>query len=210
MASSAVPLPPEALAELAPNGRVEAVLVTNRSGGIIHSKYYCGPLTEPAEAMAWQQALFEVTKDEWSDLVNETQRVAVDAAGRILLYSGVGEVLIFLAGTGECEELTLSEVMVALIGVLKLVCAKDKKGLITQSEIVAHYDQLCLMMGTLIHRGVIEFLDVTEIELLSRGAYEEQIKRMKRDKPLPEDFIVPRLRPELPGTARLKKGGKTK
>lgn len=46
----------------------------------------------------------------------------------------------------------VSQTLTLVISILKLVSAKDKKGIVSQSELIAHYDQLCLMLGTLLHK----------------------------------------------------------
>lgn len=48
--------------------------------------------------------------------------------------------------------LTVGQTLESVVGILKVVSAKDKKGIVSQSELVAHYDQLCLMLGVLIHK----------------------------------------------------------
>jgi len=175
---------------------IHHLLITSRAGGVLFSKFYDIPSLTNDERAVWHSQLFSVTKEEWNDAVNEIQRITMHG-DKYIVFTGVGELLVFLTGSGADDELILSEALQAVVGVLKLVCQKEKTKPLSEAELVAQYDVFSMCLTEVIHKGMVQVLEPALAEALSRGAYEEIAKKgLKKEKPVSHDeLIIARRRP---------------
>lgn len=80
---------------------VESLLVINLAGNILHSMYSD---TNPSLARQYEQFLFKETSKVWNkSVLLGKQTIAL--AGVFVVFQRVGELIIFISGSNEIDEI---------------------------------------------------------------------------------------------------------
>lgn len=78
-----------------------------------------------------------------------------------IVFVAIDEIIIFLSGSGDDDELSLAETLRGLIVNLQHA---TKKGKLTESAVIEYYPKICLRVDSIISNGVVNTLDPALIE----------------------------------------------
>ncbi|EGG21687.1 hypothetical protein DFA_01573 [Cavenderia fasciculata] len=138
---------------------INSLLITNLNGNIVFSKYYNSFNEEKQNE--FEKILYQLTKDEWIHSKNE-KHLITEFAGNIIVFTNVGELLLFLCGSSdEYDELALSDIMNPIVECLKDVC--KKKG-VSELFFIEQIPKFVLYIDEIIQRG---YLDQVQFEIVS-------------------------------------------
>ncbi|KYQ90982.1 hypothetical protein DLAC_11699 [Tieghemostelium lacteum] len=153
---------------------INNLLITNLNGNIVFSKYY-NILTEEKQ-IEFEKLTYQFTKDEWSFAKGE-KHLVTEFSGNKIVFTNVGDLMIFLCGSNEYDELALSEIIFPLMETIKEVC--KKKG-VTEAHFIEQIPKFVLYLDEIIQKGQI---DQTQIEsILNYSA-------LKHDQPIKKETI---------------------
>jgi len=144
------------------------VIVVRSTEAILLSRFYGA--VERASALLqaqWIQTVRDATQSRWdSAYENGGEQVAV-CAGKYVVYSGtlddgrLGDLLFFVAGTEEYDELALLEIVQALMACLRasLLANAPRGAFLNEIVITEQYHIACLVLDEMINQGVLEHTD---------------------------------------------------
>ncbi|CAM9508685.1 unnamed protein product [Ascophyllum nodosum] len=179
---------------------MHSVLITNREGKILLSRYFdtrqgslpplvAGVSENAAEfesgsdsgaasmirdrAMAMRSSESEVlgqTRHLWTKGTAEYPQVARVKGGLIIVFGAVGDLLVFLCGCREYDELILADILAALAKIITTLCKQGNKGqtateaaLMSNSGTGSTYSKACLAIDEMLPGGILETLDVDTV-----------------------------------------------
>jgi len=141
---------------------LHSVLFVTQQEKVVLQKFYGARETSSYLAQAqWVQTLRELTHARWAQACQPGgEQVAVSGATTVV-YTGAGggdKLLLFLAGSDEYDELTLLEVVRAILEALRSAFggAQGKVEQITEATMIEHYHTACLVLDEMINDGVLE------------------------------------------------------
>ncbi|GAM18861.1 hypothetical protein SAMD00019534_020360 [Acytostelium subglobosum LB1] len=151
---------------------IYSLLITNINGNVLLSKNYNAASDE--KQMEYEKSLYQLTKDEWTFAKNERHLVAeLTSSATIVVYTNVGELMLFLAGSSETyDELALSDILNPISECLKDVC---KKKAVTELLFIEQIPKFVQYLDEIIQRGI---LDQTQFESISNYS---QLKHDKKE-----------------------------
>lgn len=77
------------------------------------------------------------------------------------MFIAVDEIIVFVAGSDDDDELSLAETLRGLITNLQHI---TRKGKLTESAMIEHYPRICLCVDSMISNGVVNSLDQNLVE----------------------------------------------
>ena len=138
---------------------IQSLILVNRiSETILFSRYYDN--SSIYSQRVWERHLRILTYDDWSN-VTDNQELVVTEGARLVVYSGLGDVVCFIAGTEEHNELVLVEVARAILEVLRQVCGSK----VTSASVEASKVDMALYFDEMISpSGDLQRLDKTDLK----------------------------------------------
>lgn len=144
------------------------VIVVRSTETILLSRFYGAAERGSALVQAqWIQTVRDATQARWDvALEGGGEQVAV-CQGNYVVYSGtvndgrVGDLLFFVAGTDEYDELGLLEIVQALMACLRgaLLANAPRGAFLTEIVITEQYHVVCLVLDEMINGGILEHTD---------------------------------------------------
>jgi len=141
---------------------VESLIVINMAGNILHSSYFSS--TADA-ARKYEQSLFKETSKIWNkQIMLGKQTIAF--ADVSVVFQRLGELIIFVSGSDEADEIILAELHETILKVLNELL----NGVITEKELlnVENYGKFLVCLDEILSRGVIENMDAESVLKLSK------------------------------------------
>eukprot|EP01094_Clydonella_sp_ATCC50884_P018743 TRINITY_DN3524_c0_g1_i1.p1 TRINITY_DN3524_c0_g1~~TRINITY_DN3524_c0_g1_i1.p1 ORF type:complete len:197 (-),score=68.00 TRINITY_DN3524_c0_g1_i1:81-671(-) len=137
-----------------------SVIITNSDLQILWKRYYDG--RDQDERKEWEQLVYDsVTLEDAKAEVFQLQMISQNGQEVFLVYTGMNDIYLFVAGVDECDELTTSSVLSNVIEFLKANCASKTKE-VTAASVGDHYEQLCFALDAMIsNSGVVDMLDLS-------------------------------------------------
>ncbi|EGC36180.1 hypothetical protein DICPUDRAFT_151407 [Dictyostelium purpureum] len=153
---------------------INNLLITNLNGNSVFSKYY-NNLNEEKQS-EYEKLLYQFTKEEWGNAKNE-KHLVTEFSGYITVFTGVGDLMLFLCGSDEYDELALSDILIPIVESLKDIC--KKKG-VTEAYFIEQIPKFILYLDEIIQRG---HLDQVQLESI------QNYFALKHDQPLKKDNV---------------------
>ncbi|KAJ4458686.1 hypothetical protein PAPYR_5445 [Paratrimastix pyriformis] len=135
---------------------VHSLLVGTRSGEVLLAKYYQELSTE--QKADFSQKLYENTSPFWEDAMITEQVACFDAFSCVFIQ--INQVLIFLTGFGDDDEIILLTCLRTLVEVFSRVVFKKSISIQTFHE---SYPKASLAIHELIQQGHIQQLDAESV-----------------------------------------------
>jgi len=136
---------------------IHNLLITTRNGHIIFAKYFDGSTRE--QRVLWESTLYTHTKQDWSAAKENDEQVAI-LGNKFVVFSGTEDLLFFITGSEEYDELTLQEILRNFITILRDVLKKN----LNEDKLLEHYSKVCLVCDEMINQGVLEYCDKDTIK----------------------------------------------
>ncbi|OQR96837.1 hypothetical protein ACHHYP_13207 [Achlya hypogyna] len=139
---------------------MHSLLVCTDKGHVLLGRYFRATTTE--EKRAFEQALY--TALDWSVL----QAVAPDADAQthlvvvlkqFVVYRKLGDLVWFLAGSLEYDELILHDVLANILA----VAAGHMEKRCTEALFLAHHSKILVSLDDMVHQGHLDTLDVATV-----------------------------------------------
>ncbi|KAF2073988.1 hypothetical protein CYY_004695 [Polysphondylium violaceum] len=153
---------------------INTILITNWNGNILFSKYY-NSITEEKQ-IEFEKLLYQFTKDEWLNSKGE-KHLVTEFGGSVTVYTNVGDLLLFVSGSDEYDELALSDILIPITDSIKDMC--KKKG-VTETHYIEQIPKFVLYLDEIIQRGQ---LDQVQFEIVSNYS------SLKHDQPLKKESL---------------------
>ncbi|KAK5575657.1 hypothetical protein RB653_006790 [Dictyostelium firmibasis] len=150
---------------------INSLLITNNNGNIVFSKYYSNVGDE--RQSEYEKLLYQFTKDEWVNSKNE-KHLVTEFSGYITVFTNVGDLMLFLCGSEEMDELALSDVFFPIIESLKDIC--KKKG-VTEQNFIEQIPKFILYLDEIIQRGHLDQVQLESIQNYSSLKHDQPIKK---------------------------------
>ncbi|CAN0290800.1 unnamed protein product [Ectocarpus sp. 6 AP-2014] len=106
------------------------------------------------------------TRHLWTKGTAECPQVARAKGGLIIVFGAVEDLLLFLCGSGECDELTLADMLATLAKVIVALCRQGGKhqratetAFLSSNGTSSIYSKACLVIDEMIPGGILESLD---------------------------------------------------
>eukprot|EP01132_Coremiostelium_polycephalum_P009077 gene9077-11117_t len=115
----------------------------------------------------FEKQLYQFTKDEWSFSKNE-KHLVVEFSGNITVYTNIGDLMIFISGTGDYDELAFESI--------KDVC--KKKG-VTEPYFIEQIPKFVLYLDEIIQRGQLDQIQFESIINYSSLKHDQPLKTSK-------------------------------
>ncbi|KAM9999763.1 hypothetical protein ACTFIZ_008243 [Dictyostelium cf. discoideum] len=141
---------------------INSLLITNNNGNIVFSKYYSNINDE--KQSEYEKLLYQFTKDEWVNSKNE-KHLVTEFSGYITVFTNVGDLMLFLCGSEEMDELAYS---------LKDIC--KKKG-VTEQNFIEQIPKFILYLDEIIQRGHLDQVQLESIQNYSSLKHDQPIKK---------------------------------
>eukprot|EP01126_Amoeba_proteus_P042742 TRINITY_DN4658_c0_g1_i1.p1 TRINITY_DN4658_c0_g1~~TRINITY_DN4658_c0_g1_i1.p1 ORF type:complete len:159 (-),score=34.42 TRINITY_DN4658_c0_g1_i1:131-607(-) len=151
---------------------IHSLIITTLQGNILFSKFY-DPATEIQHMLNWEHSLFSLTLSSWEES-KVAQQIAVEGS-LFVLYQSVDEIIVFLTGGGEENEITLS---MALAEIVSMFQFNFKKG-ITEALFISNYSQIILWLDEVITNGFINLTDRALVEQFNALTWKDEKKSKK-------------------------------
>eukprot|EP00968_Pinguiococcus_pyrenoidosus_P020020 scaffold2263_cov272-Pinguiococcus_pyrenoidosus.AAC.10 len=144
---------------------VHSVLLTNRNGMVLFKKYYDATLDDES-ILLQEQALVVHSEHMWQDAFVTEQVLALDELA--VVFRGMNDVLVFVSGTEEYNELILSDLLKVLIDVLVNLCTSRDR--VNEAHVLNPdiYGKFAVCLDQMIFQGQLEESDVKTILRLSK------------------------------------------
>ncbi|CAM9104713.1 unnamed protein product [Choristocarpus tenellus] len=110
------------------------------------------------------------TRHLWMSGTGDCPQVARAKGGLIIVFGAVDGLLLFLCGSGEYDELTLSDMLGTLSTVVIALC-REGKALRAEEEaflVSSTYSKVCLSLDEMLPGGVLESLDADTILAMTK------------------------------------------
>ncbi|CAM9845398.1 unnamed protein product [Discosporangium mesarthrocarpum] len=109
------------------------------------------------------------TRHLWMSGTGDCPQVARAKGGLIIVFGAVEGLLLFLCGTGEYDELTLSDMLRTLSLVVVALCREAKASVSEEALLVGStYSKVCLALDEMLPGGVLESLDAETILAMTK------------------------------------------
>jgi hypothetical protein len=119
-----------------------------------------------AERSALVRDVFQATAEEWEGAsAPGVQRVAIVGKGRPVVYVHWADLTFYVVGSGDYDELVLSECLSALLELLSRLCVKG----LSESELLANHERISLLVDSVIRHGQLEHTDKDIVQALVAG-----------------------------------------
>mmetsp|Transcript_48823 Transcript_48823/g.122847 ORF Transcript_48823/g.122847 Transcript_48823/m.122847 type:complete len:198 (-) Transcript_48823:48-641(-) len=164
---------------------IHSVVITNVEGGILLRRFY-GEELEKFEKLQFQSRLYNLTHHYWEAAKGNRHQVALDG-DLTILFTCVGDVMVFFTGTEDCDELTLSDTLDSFVQFLMGVCVSKKRADVREEfssgMLTEHYARVWLGLDEMISpMGVVEQTEVHFVEGLVKMDLSKARKDKKKDK----------------------------
>ena len=160
---------------------IHSVLVVVRSTeAILLSRFYDGVERSSALVQAqWIQAVRDATITRWALAHEGGGEQVCMCQDKFVLFSGTGNLLFFVSGSDEYDELALLDVVQSLLDCLRGALLAKASDALTETLITEHYHVACLVLDEMINQGVLEH---TEPQVV-RKFLKLKLKKDDLDKP---------------------------
>mmetsp|Transcript_11180 Transcript_11180/g.24075 ORF Transcript_11180/g.24075 Transcript_11180/m.24075 type:complete len:151 (-) Transcript_11180:781-1233(-) len=147
-------------------GRLHCFLVATKNGEVIYERFY-DRLNEAEKAEI--RSSFQLASSNVRLTLDEVDYSAAYKTGRFS-FIPCGDLVFYLLGTGEYDELACAEALRSIIGVLRDVTGKTP----SSSLLLDKYARLCLVVDEVINEGLLETLDKDTIRkaIKNKAAWE--------------------------------------
>eukprot|EP01111_Echinosteliopsis_oligospora_P009323 TRINITY_DN2714_c0_g1_i2.p1 TRINITY_DN2714_c0_g1~~TRINITY_DN2714_c0_g1_i2.p1 ORF type:complete len:126 (-),score=25.38 TRINITY_DN2714_c0_g1_i2:99-476(-) len=125
-----------------------------------------------------------MTRDEWALSRNSLDQQKGDKYGdknlplvasigeKYVVYSGLGELMIFITGSCEYDELILMDILATMIEIVKGIC---KKG-VTEAGVIEAYHKISIHSDELIKSGFLNIIQNDTIYSYAHMKYDKTTK----------------------------------
>ncbi|KAK9810121.1 hypothetical protein WJX72_005088 [[Myrmecia] bisecta] len=141
------------------SGRIQALVVATTSGSVVYERFYAR--LSDLEKADLRSAFYKASEPALATAQDEAEFAARYKAGA-LVFKLEADLLFYLLGTGEYDELNLAEALRALVGALRDTLKRQP----TEALLFDNYGKLCLVVDELINEGILE---ATDKEAIQRG-----------------------------------------
>ncbi|KAG5179293.1 hypothetical protein JKP88DRAFT_247499 [Tribonema minus] len=154
---------------------MHSLLILNERGHLLMGRYFdevleCGALQHLGDVASdreqcmqwWEDEVRQQTREMWQ-FAHTANQVARGADDVIIIYRRIGDLLVFACGRDDCDELTLSDVVDCLGGVIATLCedssAKGARPTESWLMIGDTYAKVALAVDEMMPGGILEALD---------------------------------------------------
>ncbi|KAK3288711.1 hypothetical protein CYMTET_3818 [Cymbomonas tetramitiformis] len=137
---------------------VHCLLVASRVGSnVLFERFYKlrGETTTDSERTTWRRAFHAASSPTLGSAVEEEPYVA-NHRSHTIVWTTLGGLVLFIAGSGIYDELSLAEILRSVVGLLKTT-TKSKAP--TEMLFQANLGKFCLTADELLYAGHVEMLD---------------------------------------------------
>ena len=147
---------------MASTGLIHTVLIATTSGNILHSHHY--DTTNEEHWNRRDRLILDLTRDMWpresSNFTAPTVTSFIDdtdGISKVLAFSQCNDLMFFVVGSGEYDEMVLSELVQSIWGALRIVCCNE--GLVNEANVLKEYRKLILALDDIIVGGITNLID---------------------------------------------------
>ncbi|CAK4069770.1 unnamed protein product [Aphanomyces euteiches] len=133
---------------------LHSALVTTDKANVLLARYFT-PLTTEAKRV-FEQALFKAV---FSSAVSEHEAHLVVCDGQYVVYRKFGDLIWFLAGSGEYDELVCHDILMTLLSVANVHLEKK----CTEATFLANHAKILVCLDELVFHGHLDNNDVASI-----------------------------------------------
>eukprot|EP00727_Mastigamoeba_balamuthi_P005916 m51a1_g1944 putative protein kinase (1370) ;mRNA; f:943403-950822 len=158
-------------------GSIYSVHVLSTAGNVLATRYFKDLADDVRES--FEARVVELTHDLWGSVRPDCfQAASLEDEGQTksVIIGGTNDLLFIMSGTGEYDELILSEAVGALIATIRQVCCSDG---VSEASVLRKYSKVMRCIDETISKGV---LHLTDSELVSNSMDLEITKLRKRKK----------------------------
>eukprot|EP00293_Proteomonas_sulcata_P010554 CAMPEP_0184298348 /NCGR_PEP_ID=MMETSP1049-20130417/9184_1 /TAXON_ID=77928 /ORGANISM="Proteomonas sulcata, Strain CCMP704" /LENGTH=149 /DNA_ID=CAMNT_0026608463 /DNA_START=87 /DNA_END=536 /DNA_ORIENTATION=+ len=128
---------------------------------VVYSRHFHHS-SRPAQ-VEWEDEMFHAAAEDLAWLQEDEDQLLCRSSGCIIVFTKISDLYIFLAGSGLHDELILSELLTAIVAVLRALMPKGP----TAGGVLDLYAKVCLGMDEMVVAGNVEQLDPQKVILLS-------------------------------------------
>ena len=142
-----------------------SLVVTNLSGSVLFSKYYCGSYKETSPRnIEYEHQLLKYSASLWQGAESK-RSISVDK-NIFVVFQKCGELMIFLAGFDEIDEPILTDVLALII----MLMTDQLDGRRTESSFLNSetYGKFQVILEEVMPNGILETIDVDVISKMSK------------------------------------------
>ena len=111
---------------------------------------------------AWEAQLFALTRSQWDVRREDDERVEC-WGDNVVVFVGIDDLLVFVTGRDEDDELALLELLRTLTTLLREVTKRA-----TEQALMENYTRIALILEELVHNGIVDQLDKEHILHMSK------------------------------------------
>eukprot|EP00004_Rigifila_ramosa_P000171 TRINITY_DN101_c0_g1_i6.p2 TRINITY_DN101_c0_g1~~TRINITY_DN101_c0_g1_i6.p2 ORF type:complete len:152 (-),score=56.68 TRINITY_DN101_c0_g1_i6:223-678(-) len=134
---------------------MHSVVATTRSGDILFSQYFLSPSED--QKQLYETQLSQATSHNWASLKDDADQIAV-LGEVVVVYTAMDDILLFAAGSGLLDEISLWQHLQSFVRVVREV---SKKPYITEQHFADRevYAKVCLIVDEMFFHGVVDHTD---------------------------------------------------
>mmetsp|Transcript_3331 Transcript_3331/g.4679 ORF Transcript_3331/g.4679 Transcript_3331/m.4679 type:complete len:156 (-) Transcript_3331:347-814(-) len=147
---------------------IHGVVITNQNGVLLLSKYFETDLESWEQKITYERMLVRSTRQQWSQCGQGKVGIQIARPMRdiFVCFQNVGDLLVFISGTEEYDELTLADILVDLMQMITIHCEdKPSEQMLLQEDA---YGKVCLGIDEMMPQGHLEHGTVKDVLRMSK------------------------------------------
>uniref|UniRef100_A0A061QRI4 Coatomer subunit zeta n=2 Tax=Tetraselmis sp. GSL018 TaxID=582737 RepID=A0A061QRI4_9CHLO len=133
-------------------GRIHCILLSTRSGQILVERFH-DTLTNEAKSEI-RAAMYSASTSVVQNLPEDSEHV-FGYGDACIVYSPVADIILFLMGSGEYDELMLSSIIRVIKDALKATLKKSP----SEAAVCEKYAKVCVTLDEVVNEGVLDMVD---------------------------------------------------
>ncbi|CAM9105139.1 unnamed protein product [Heterosigma akashiwo] len=146
---------------------IHSVLISNMNGALLLSKHFNPDCESWESKIEFERELVRATRQQWAHCLEGTEpQFSIIGREICVCFQKQGDLLFFVSGTDEYDELALQEIVTDLIAMVNIHCEqKTSEEVLLQGDA---YGKIVLGVNEMMPQGILEHCTVEEVLRMSK------------------------------------------